>query len=202
MHRLKTAALLLATTLFGVAIAPPAKAEWDLATMNAVVDGLNEFWAETMWEYGFVFTPPEVYIHNTAEPTPCGPSAHAHYCIGYNTIHLNMPEMTNLAYGIGDSAAYFIFAHEYGHSVQDQLGLVNSGLSITALELQADCLAAIAFASADYYGLLDPGDVEEGMFSAFYHGDYEFQNPQHHGTPAQRAEAFAIGFTNPEGCFY
>lgn len=201
MKRLKTA-LLLAATVSGIAIAPPAKAEWDLVTLNAVVDGLNELWAEAFWEYGMAFYPPVVQIHYDVEPTPCGPSTYAHYCIGHNTIHINIPQMTNLADNIGDSAAYFVVAHEYGHSVQDHLGLTNVGIPIPALELQADCLAAVAFASADYYGLLDPGDIEEGLFSAFFHGDYQVYDPNHHGTPAQRAEAFATGFMYPRGgCF-
>ena len=177
-------------------VALPVHAEWNAPTLEAVVDSLDVYWGVFLGTWGVDYKYPIVYPHPNVQPTPCGPASYAHYCINSNTIHLNMPQMGNLAFGIGDAAAYFAVAHEYGHSVQNQLGLLNAGIPIPVLELQADCLAGAFFAGADYAGMVESGDLDESMFSAFYHGDFDFYNPQHHGTPQQRAEAFATGYLN------
>jgi predicted metalloprotease len=181
--------------------APPAQAAWDYPTLKAVSQTLDTFWASFLKEFGVRYRFPVVYPHKRVERTPCGPSQLAHYCPQNNSIHLNIPQLTRLARQAGDVAAYYAVAHEYGHSVQNHLGLLNPQVPVVITELQADCLAGIFFAAADRVGALEPGDIEEGIFTARMTGDYEFNDPDHHGTPKQRVRAFLKGFRNPRSCF-
>jgi hypothetical protein len=183
-------------------VAQPTAAAWNRETLNFVIEGLNEFWS------GFfrrsrqqVFVPPIVIVHAGKRATPCGPSLLAHYCAQNNTIHLNRPALTQFAEKIGDAAAYFAVAHEYGHAVQVHLGLLRRNVSLVKLELQADCLAGAFFAASRRVGVLERGDYEEGLMTAFLVGDRNIRHTQHHGTPQQRQQAFHRGFKNPKACF-
>ena len=193
--------LALAAILAFVALTKPAKAEWNYETLVFISDFLDVFWASFLGEFGVSYTYPIVYPHNGSESTPCGFSEFAHYCINTNTLHLNISEMNTLAFQVGDSAVYFALAHEYGHSVQNHLGLLHQNIPTFALELQADCLAGIFFSASDYVGIMEPGDLEEGMFTALMTGDYNYWHADHHGTPEQRVYAFTSGFFNPASCF-
>ena len=71
------------------------------------------------------------------------------------------------------------------------------------LELQADCYAGVWAHEADREGMLEGGDIEEGMSAAAAVGDDRLQreagqavNPEGftHGTSAQRTEWFRRGF--------
>ena len=58
------------------------------------------------------------------------------------------------------------------------------------MEIVADFLAGWYMARrASAY----PTDAIQGMRSLYRKGDYLFNNPQHHGTPSQRAAAFVAG---------
>ena len=84
----------------------------------------------------------------------------AAYCSGDDTIYISQKFATDIyegaldhalpgssqGYGqtIGDFAVAYIVAHEYGHQVQDELGLFQKygrQLPTMAFELQADCYA-------------------------------------------------------------
>ncbi len=103
---------------------------------------------------------------------------------------------------VGDFAVAYIVAHEYGHQIQDELGLFDQGHSTKSLELQADCYAATWAKSADEAQKLDEGDVQEAMDAALAVGDFDPSNPGHHGTPEEREQAWQTGFESgdPESC--
>jgi predicted metalloprotease len=114
----------------------------------------------------------------------------------------------------GDFAQAYVLAHEIGHHVQNLLGLsdrVHRGqranpsaaneLSVR-LELQADCLAGVWGHSTAQRGILERGDVEEGLGAAAAVGDDRIQkqargsiNPESftHGSAAQRTQWFRRG---------
>jgi predicted metalloprotease len=102
----------------------------------------------------------------------------------------------------GDFAVAYIVAHEYGHQIQDELGLFERGIPTKSLELQADCYAGAWAKSADDANRLDPGDVDEAIEAALAVGDFETSNPAHHGTPEERSDAWRTGFRadGPAGC--
>ena len=180
----------------------PLQAAWDRPTIAAVSDGLDAFWGEVLRRLGINYNYPLVYSHRNVQSTPCGPAMIAHYCANSNTIHLNMAQMDRLVARVGDSAGYFALAHEYGHSVQRHLGILDKNLPIVVIELQADCLAGTFFKVSEELGILDPGDLQEGAMTAMMVGDYDYEHTNHHGTPEQRGKAFLSGFNNPQSCFY
>ena len=114
----------------------------------------------------------------------------------------------------GDFAQAYVLAHEIGHHVQHLLGLTgrvgraqqadpSSGNEMSVrLELQADCFAGVWGNSTAQRGLLEHGDVEEGLGAAAAVGDDRIQqrgrgtiNPESftHGSAAQRTQWFRRG---------
>jgi hypothetical protein len=87
----------------------------------------------------------------------------------------------------GDFAQAYVIAHEIGHHVQSLTGTeqevrrlqsqnpqaVNE-LSVR-MELQADCLAGVWGSSTAQRGILESGDVEEGLGAAAAIGDDRIQ---------------------------
>jgi len=141
-----------------------------------------------------------------------GDSAAA-YCSGDDTIYISQKFASDIyngtldqslpgssqGYGsaMGDFAVAYIVAHEYGHQVQDELGLFDKyGGQVPAMnfELQADCYAGTWANSAGQRNELDDGDVQEAIDAALAVGDFQSENPAHHGTPEQRADAWQTGF--------
>ncbi len=78
-----------------------------------------------------------------------------------------------------------IMAHEFAHIVQFKR---NSTLSVRDKELQADYLAGWYLGSRWI-----PTDSSAAFKAFFEMGDYQFNNPDHHGTPAQRLKAIQAG---------
>ncbi|HEX6211300.1 MAG TPA: neutral zinc metallopeptidase [Methylomirabilota bacterium] len=123
----------------------------------------------------------------------------------------------------GDFAQAYVIAHEIGHHVQNLLGIERqvrmlqqqrpdaaNALSVR-LELQADCLAGVWGRDAAQRGVLQAGDVEEGLNAAAAIGDDRLQRlgggvvqPESftHGSSADRVEWFRQGLEqgDPDGC--
>jgi predicted metalloprotease len=141
-----------------------------------------------------------------------GDSAAA-YCAADDTIYISQKFASDIydgaldqvlpgssqGYGhtVGDFAVAYIVAHEYGHQIQDELGLFDrygGQLPTSAFELQADCYAGTWANSAYRDNRLEDGDVQEALDAALAVGDFDASDPSHHGTPEQRAEAWNAGF--------
>ena len=109
-----------------------------------------------------------------------GDSAAA-YCSGDDTIYISEKFATDIysgaldqalpgssqGYGgtVGDFAVAYIVAHEYGHQIQDELGLFEQygqQVPTVAFELQADCYAGAWANSASQEDRLEDGDVRGG----------------------------------------
>jgi predicted metalloprotease len=123
----------------------------------------------------------------------------------------------------GDFAQAYVIAHEIGHHVQHLMGLDTrmrqqqkanpreaNELSI-AHELQADCFAGVWGHSTNNRGLLEAGDIEEGLGAASAVGDDRIQkqgrgrvNPETwtHGSAEQRSRWFKRGLQSgdPKDC--
>jgi predicted metalloprotease len=117
----------------------------------------------------------------------------------------------------GDFAQAYVVAHEIGHHVQNQLGVLDqihskqgriskaesNQLSVRS-ELQADFLAGVwAHYEQKMKNVLDPGDIEEALNAANAIGDDRLQKQAQgyvvpdsftHGTSAQRARWFRLGY--------
>lgn len=119
----------------------------------------------------------------------------------------------------GDLAWGYVIAHELGHHVQQELGTEAqvrqlqredpdqaNELSVR-MELQADCYAGIWAHRVLQQGDLEDGDLEEAIGAAGAVGDDTLQknsgqgiNPESftHGTSAQRAKWFKVGYDTGE----
>jgi hypothetical protein len=97
------------------------------------------------------------------------------------------------AIGLGDVGPRVIMGHEFGHHVQYELGVFNSGPSDPAeatrrTELMADAMGT-------YFGVSKKGlalnkkRVVDALLSFYTVGDCSFNSPGHHGTPLQRERA-------------
>jgi predicted metalloprotease len=119
----------------------------------------------------------------------------------------------------GDFAQAYVIAHEVGHHVQNQLGIMDevqraqqsssqaeaNSLSVM-LELQADCLAGVwGYHAEEARDVLEQGDVEEGVNAASAIGDDRLQMQTQgqvtpdsftHGSSAQRVSWFQTGLNS------
>jgi uncharacterized protein len=110
----------------------------------------------------------------------------------------------------------YVIAHEIGHHVQNQLGLlpqvqkaqrgmdeVDANSLQVRVELQADCLAGVwANRAQEKWQFIEPGDVESALQTASAIGDDRLQRRSQgyvvpdaftHGSSAQRTRWFMTG---------
>jgi hypothetical protein len=82
-----------------------------------------------------------------------------------------------------------IMAHEFAHVYQFKEGSLRQAAT-PVRELQADFLAGWYVQEAG----LDEMQVRPAMESFFEMGDFNFNSPDHHGTPQERLDAFNAGY--------
>jgi predicted metalloprotease len=197
--------------------------------LTAVTTDVDAYWTKTFQNAGLQ-EPRVRYMWIPAGQTAasaCGDAggtmgdSAAAYCSGDDTIYISQKFATDIydgaldqalpgssqGYGhtVGDFAVAYIVAHEYGHQIQDELGLFQKygqQVPTMAFELQADCYAGTWAASASQENRLETGDVQEALDAALAVGDFDASNPGHHGTPEQRAAAWNTGFEagDPSSC--
>ena len=197
--------------------------------LTAVTTDVDAYWTKTFADSGL----PEPRVTYSWIPagmtaaSACGEDgatmgdSAAAYCSADDTIYISQKFATDIydgaldhalpgssqGYGrtVGDFAVAYIVAHEYGHQIQDELGLFErygGQVPTMAFELQADCFAGTWAHSAYQENRLEQGDVQEALDAALAVGDFDAGNPGHHGTPEQRAEAWNSGFESgdPSSC--
>jgi uncharacterized protein len=197
--------------------------------LTAVTEDVDSYWTKVFEESGLP-EPRVSYVWIPAGQTAasaCGDENGtlgddaAAYCPGDDTIYISQKFATDiytgaldpalpgssLGYGgtIGDFSVAYVVAHEYGHEIQDELGLFDEyggQLPTMAFELQADCYAGTWANSAYREHRLEAGDVQEALDAALAVGDFDTANPAHHGTPEQREQAWNSGFQSgdPSAC--
>jgi hypothetical protein len=173
--------------------------------VNYVGNDLNQFWAGqfggTQWQYA----PPAIFTgYTTTIQTQCGPIKpnNAVYCSGDHGIYYDVNLMQQLLTNVGDYGVAAVIAHEWGHLVQNLIGVFGAGFPTIITELQADCLTGIYTISVDNRGLLDINDIDEAARVLFLFGDdLPLMHPNAHGTPQMRHESFVTGFRQGfDGC--
>jgi predicted metalloprotease len=177
--------------------------------LTSVIGSVDAYWTRTLHAAGrpaphvrYVWIPP-----GRAARTGCGAVAGddaAFYCPGDDTIYVAEAFADRILRVGGDFGVAYVVAHEYAHNVQRELGWFEAGrqAAVMPFELQADCLAGTWGNSVYQAGKLDPGDVEEAVRTAEAVGDFDFGNPQHHGTPDERRDAWLTGYRSgdPAAC--
>jgi uncharacterized protein len=185
-------------------------------------DDVQDYWiAEYPTAFGGQYTETDTTFFSGSINTGCGQATSQvgpFYCPADGFVYFDLDFLTQLQnqFGAtGDLAAQYIVAHEYGHHVQNVLGIsddVNrqsqqdpnrANQYSIALELQADCFAGAWARNADDRGLLEPGEVQEALDAAAAVGDDRIQqqtqgrvSPESwtHGSAEQRVSWFRRGF--------
>jgi hypothetical protein len=128
----------------------------------------------------------------------------AFYCPADDTIYISQVLAKQFYDAVGDFGVAYVVAHEYAHNVQSELGRLSADARTSSkpFELQADCMAGLWGNSAYNAGRFDEADVEEAVRTAYAVGDFDYGNPNHHGTPDERREAWLTGFRSgdPADC--
>src|SRR3954471_17098848 len=200
--------------------APDAESEL-VDFVSFVIGDLQKFWADDFRKAGRTFEPTRLVLFRQATGTGCGTGSAAtgpFYCPLDRRIYVDLGFFRELAQRFrapGDFAQAYVLAHEYGHHVQTLTGVTKqvddatredpgprNALSVRT-ELQADCLAGVWAHSTYERGLLEQGDLEEGLSAAASVGDDRIQqqatgriSPETftHGTAEQRGRWFRNGF--------
>ncbi|MCD9468648.1 neutral zinc metallopeptidase [Photobacterium iliopiscarium] len=186
---------------------------------------------ESVWDKQLSgkYQPPTLVLYNNVTRTGCGTGSAQtgpFYCPADQKIYLDLGFINELKKlgAPGDFAFAYVIAHEVGHHVQKLLGtsdkvhqLQQRSDKITAnklsvkLELQADCYAGVWGHYVNQQGMLDAGDIEEGINAASAVGDDRLQKSAGqavqpdaftHGSSQQRISWFKKGFKSgdPKVC--
>ncbi len=179
---------------------------------STVLGSTDETWSQIFENSGEDYPEPELVLFRGSTTSACGGATSAvgpHYCSLDETIYLDetfFDELTRLDTEGGDVAEVYVMAHEVGHHVQHQLGLLDNARDNEGsiqLELQADCFAGLWAHSIRDLGVFGPGEINEAIEAAAAVGDDRVQttvtgrvNPETwtHGSSADRVNWFNKGY--------
>lgn len=203
----------------------------DEAFVMAILGTTETLWTEVFATSGQTYDPATVVLFSSATQSACGGANSAtgpHYCPLDETVYIDLTFYDELQrrFGAsgGDFAEAYVLAHEIGHHIQQELGIMDDVRKIqqsqpsdaneysVRLELQADCLAGVwANSIFQREDVLERGDIAEGLSAAEAVGDDRIQmtttgrvNPESftHGTSEQRISWFNVGYEtgDPAAC--
>jgi uncharacterized protein len=189
--------------------------------VSGVLADTEKTWGTLFQQLGRQYQEPSLVLFTGATPTACGTGQAAmgpFYCPLDQRVYIDLAfyqQLRDRFKAPGDFAQAYVIAHEIGHHVQNQLGIMQkmdgyrqrmseaqyNALSVR-LELQADCFAGVWAHHAGNRNLLEAGDVEEAMRAASAIGDDTIQRRTQgrivpdsftHGTSEQRMRWFMTG---------
>jgi uncharacterized protein len=187
----------------------------------AVVNSVQKFWEGVFQRSNKQYQYANTKFFTGQVDTGCGTAdsqVGPFYCPRDKFVYIDLGFFDQLQSQFGVNATTFVqayvIAHEYGHHVQDQLGILNTigndtqGPESKAVrsELQADCYAGVWAAHAVDTGLVEQltqADINQGMDAAAAIGDDRIQqqtqgqvNPETwtHGSSEQRRRWFSQGY--------
>ena len=189
----------------------------------AILGETEDTWSRVLPDQkGIQYQPVRLVLYSGATRSGCGGARAAmgpFYCPLDKKVYLDLTffqEMKQRLGGGGDFAYAYVIAHEIGHHVQDQLGILGkvqaaeqrsdpttrNALSVK-IELMADCLAGVWAANANKKdNFIQPGDVDKAISTAQAIGDDRLQQASRgevmpdsftHGSSAQRTHWLQTG---------
>jgi predicted metalloprotease len=189
--------------------------------VSVVLAQTEDAWGDIFRQMGKQYRKPTLVLFTDRVQSGCGIAASAtgpFYCPEDEKLYIDLSffrELRTRFRAPGDFAIAYVVAHEVGHHVQKQLGIMNqvnaarrrgreegaNGASVR-LELQADFLAGVWAHYAQNRGIVETGDAEEALAAASAVGDDRLQREAQgyavpdsftHGTSTQRARWFRKG---------
>ena len=172
---------------------------------------------------GMRYEEPKLVLFSGATRSPCGQASAASgpfYCPADRKVYIDLAfydELKTRFRAPGDFAQAYVIAHEIGHHIQNQLGILpafnqararmsekEQNRASVMVELQADCFAGVwAHYAQKERDFIEPGDIEEALNAASRIGDDSIQKTMRgyvvpdsftHGSSAQRQRWFKVGF--------
>lgn len=202
-----------------------ASAEEDSMALfvSVVLKDTETVWGKIFEKSGSVYHQPKLVLFRDQVQSACGLASAASgpfYCPEDEKVYIDLSfcDQLKTKFGAnGDFAVAYVIAHEVGHHVQNQLGIlekINSQRSKLSeqkanqlsvrLELQADFLSGMwAHYAGEMLNTLETGDIDEAVNAAAAVGDDKLQKKYQgrvvpdaftHGTSAQRKEWFLKGW--------
>lgn len=196
--------------------------------VSVVLADTEEIWAEVFaTQAGMDYREPGLVLFSGAVQSACGGASSAmgpFYCPGDSKVYLDTDffRVMQRQMGAGGDFAYaYVIAHEIGHHVQNQIGVLpqvnrlraqvgqaeSNRLSVLT-ELQADCFAGIWARHAQVrFGSIERGDIDEAVNAARAVGDDILMEKSGrapmpdsftHGSAADRSEWLMRGLQSGE----
>jgi len=182
----------------------------------------EDVWNALFQEMGMSYREPRLVLFSEWTRSACGSASAStgpFYCPADEKVYIDLAffeEMQRRLGAPGDFAEAYVIAHEVGHHVQNQLGILEAmerarrelspeeyNRLTVRLELQADFYAGVwAHHAQRMKDILEEGDIEEGMNAASAVGDDRIQMQSQgyvvpdsftHGTSEQRLRWFLKG---------
>ena len=195
--------------------------------VSRVLASTERTWGEIFQRSGMAYEQPKLVLFTGAVESACGFARTASgpfYCPEDRKVYIDLDfyrELRDRFHAPGDFAQAYVIAHEVGHHVQNQLGVMRKAQAAESrasrseanaisvrVELQADCFAGIWAANANRERkILEEGDVEEGLNAAAQIGDDRLQKraqgyvvPESftHGSAEQRVRWFRRGLESSD----
>ncbi len=195
--------------------------ELQVKFVSFVLDSTQNYWERAFADLGAQYARAKLVLFRDAVESACGFAQAASgpfYCPGDQKVYIDLgffDELDSRFGAPGDFAQAYVLAHEIGHHVQTLLGVEAKVRRLqqtdpdganqvqVRMELQADCLAGVWGHDAGAAGLLQAGDVEEGLGAAAAVGDDRIQKATQgritpeaftHGSSQQRMDWFQRGY--------
>ena len=137
-----------------------ASTEEQTAFYESLLSCLNDAWRPAIESAGYAYSEPGLVVFDSDLQTPCGNASPedgrtlAFYCPTDEMLYADVPQMRKF-FGENDVAYAIVIGHEFGHHVQNEIGVLDAFEDLTynrfddrlelnrRVELQASCMGGL-----------------------------------------------------------